>query len=286
MHSSVFVFKMLLLTIAIAAGFIVVERIWPATELPKVRAWWWRVAFVNAIQLGLVILAGHAWDRGLQGASILGLGSSLGPFLGGSIAYLVSTFIYYWWHRFRHDSRFFWRLCHQLHHSPRRIELLTSFYKHPVEILINSVLSALIVYTLFGLTLEGGAFYTFLTAVAEYFYHWNIRTPKKLGYFIQRPESHRIHHQYRRHTKNFADLPVWDMLFGTFENGREGKQTRCGFDDWREDRFEDILAFRDVHAKGAEQLSPLHLLPTCIGCKKKWACTEARQSAKTEGALN
>lgn len=273
---------MLVLLIAIAVGLIIVERLWPATDLPKVRAWWWRVGFVNLIQLGIIVLAGYSWDRWLARTSLLDLGSRMNVFAGAGIAYFVSTFIYYWWHRFRHHSRFFWRLCHQLHHSPRRIELLTSFYKHPVEIMINSILSALIVYTLFGLTVEGGAVYTFFTAVAEYFYHWNIRTPKKLGYLFQRPESHRIHHQYRYHTKNFADLPLWDLIFGTFQNGREASQTICGYDDWKEDRFEDMLAFRDVNARDVASVSPLHFLPTCIGCKKKWACTEARQESGKE----
>jgi len=271
---------MLALLIAIAAALIIVERIWPATELPKVRAWWWRVAFVNIIQLGIVILAGLTWDRWLQSTSIMNLGVTIHPILGASIAYFASTFIYYWWHRFRHESRFFWQLCHQLHHSPRRIELLTSFYKHPIEIMINSILSALIVYSFFGLSLTGGALYTFMVAVAEYFYHWNIRTPRKLGYIFQRPESHRIHHQYRYHTKNFADLPIWDMLFGTFQNGRSSEKTACGYDDWKEDRFEDMLAFRDVNAKNVPSVSPLHFLPTCIGCKKKWACTESRTKAQ------
>ena len=271
------------LMIAIAVGLIVIERIWPATDLPKVRGWWWRVACVNLVQLSFVVLAGITWDRWLQRVSLFHLGTTLPPLAGGIIAYLVSTFIYYWWHRWRHESQFFWRLCHQLHHSPRRIEVLTSFYKHPVEILLNSILSAAIVYALFGLSIQGGACYTFLTAVAEYFYHWNIRTPRKLGYIIQRPESHRIHHQYRHHTQNFADLPIWDIVFGTFRNAPPGSQTRCGYDDWREDRFEDILVFRDVNAKSARQISPLHFLPTCIGCKKKWACSESRERASREG---
>lgn len=125
-----------------------------------------------------------------------------------------------------------------------------------------------------------GAVYTFLTAVAEYFYHWNIRTPHWVGRLVQRPESHRVHHQYRHHTQNYADLPLWDALFGTYENPRHSP-ARCGYDDWREDRFDDMLAFRDVHAPGAETLSPLHLLPSCIGCKKRWACAEARGVLET-----
>ncbi|MBT8486884.1 MAG: sterol desaturase family protein [Phycisphaerales bacterium] len=267
--------------IAVAVGFIVVERLWPAMDLPKVRAWWPRVILVNLIQLGLVIVAGISWDRWLQSASLVRLQDHLSPIWSAAVAYLVSTFVYYWWHRIRHESRFFWRLCHQLHHSPRRIEIVTSFYKHPVEITLNSILSAAIVYTLLGCAVEAGAYYTLMTAVAEFFYHWNISTPRWLGFIVQRPESHRVHHQYHHHTNNFADLPIFDMMFGTFQNPH-GFEATCGYDDWREDRLEDMLAFRDVNTAKASETSPLHLLPTCIGCSKRWACTEARTRAADE----
>lgn len=269
---------LLALLVAIAAGMIAVERLWPAGELPRVRAWGWRVALVNAVQLGVVLLAGVTWERWFQGASLLRLRDHFGDAGQGAIAYLVSTLVYYWWHRVRHESRLFWRLCHQLHHSPARIEILTSFYKHPVEIMLNSMLSAAIVYPLLGCSVGAGAIYTFLTAIAEYFYHWNVRTPRWLGALVQRPESHRVHHQYRHHTQNFADLPVWDWLFGTLHNPR-APVPACGYDDWREDRFEDMLAFRDVHAPDAENRPPLLFLPTCIGCGKRWACTGAAAAA-------
>lgn len=271
------------ISVAVAIGLFIVERLWPAMELPRVRAWWPRVILINLIQLGLVVLAGFTWDRWLQHASLFHLRDHLNDFSSAAVAYLVSTFVYYWWHRLRHESRLFWLLCHQLHHSPRRIEIVTSFYKHPVEIIINSSLSAAIVYALLGCTVQAGAYYTIMTCLAEFFYHWNIDTPQWLGYIIQRPESHRVHHQYRHHTNNFADLPVFDMMFGTFRNPQRFEKT-CGYDDWREDRFEDILAFRDVNGKGKESISPLHFLPTCIGCSKRWACTESRQRAAEAAA--
>ena len=43
--------------LGVAAGCIAVERWWPAATLARVRAWWPRVALVNLIQLGIVILA-------------------------------------------------------------------------------------------------------------------------------------------------------------------------------------------------------------------------------------
>ncbi len=255
---------MLWILVLVAGLMVVIERLWPGQRLPTVRLWWLRIAFVNLAQLGIVILAGLSWDRWLSSASLLRLSDRLGDWPAAAIAYLVSTFVYYFWHRLRHESGLFWRLCHQLHHSPRRIEVLASFYKHPLEILINSVLSALVVYTLLGCSVTAAAIYTGLTAVAEYFYHWNLRTPRWVGWIIQRPESHRIHHRHQHHSQNYADLPLWDWLFGTLDNARTSPR-RCGFDPDREQRFGEMLAFRDVHRS---ELLP----PTCLGCRKRWAC--------------
>lgn len=199
------------------------------------------------------------------------LTEGIGTWQSVLVAYLVSTLIYYVWHRVRHESKWFWRLCHQLHHSPQRLETLASFYKHPVEIFFNSILSALIVYSLLGISIEAASIYTACTAIAEYFYHWNVRTPKWIGWIIQRPESHRVHHQYQHHSQNYADLPIWDWLFGTLHNPDHSSQ-RCGFEPESEQRFTEMLAFRDVHTS---------LPPTCFGCRKRWACQRSKQSSSS-----
>jgi sterol desaturase/sphingolipid hydroxylase (fatty acid hydroxylase superfamily) len=255
---------MVLMCIGVGALMILIERLWPARELPTVRGWWIRVVLVNVAQAGIVIAAGRTWDVWLRGASLLRISDRFGDLTSALIAYLVSCFVYYWWHRLRHQSQLFWRLCHQLHHSPRRIEIVTSFYKHPLEITLNSLLSSALVYPLLGCSVTAAAYYTVLTAVAEYFYHWNVRTPRWLGWIVQRPESHRVHHQHQRHTNNYADLPIFDWLFGTLENART--EVACGFDEQREQEFTRMLAFKDVHA------SAPGTSPACIGCHKRWVC--------------
>ena len=50
------------------------------------------------------------------------------------------------------------------------------------------------------------------------FQHWNVKTPRWLGYIIQRPESHGLHHELGVHARNYSDFPLWDMLMGTFVN--------------------------------------------------------------------
>lgn len=265
----------ILLIAGIAGLMVLIERLWPANALPRVQNWWARVIFTNAIQVAVVWLAGVTWDRHAAAHAWRGVLSGSPLWLQVTGAYLLITLVYYFWHRIRHESRFFWRLCHQLHHSPRRMEVLMALYKHPVEITLNSLLTSVLVYPIAGCSPAAAAMVTLITAVAEFFYHWNIRTPRWLGRIVQRPESHRVHHQRLHHTNNFADLPVWDMLFGTYQNPRESPK-ETGFDDWREDRFDDMLAFRNVNAVAAAEAPPLHLLPTCIGCSKRWACQESR----------
>jgi sterol desaturase/sphingolipid hydroxylase (fatty acid hydroxylase superfamily) len=97
-----------------------------------------------------------------------------------------------------------------------------------------------------GLSVEAGAIYTLCTALGEFFYHTNCRTPHFVGYVFQRPEMHRIHHEHARHRYNYGDFVWWDMLFDTWRNPGEWNG-RCGFDPEREERLPEMLCFRDVH---------------------------------------
>jgi len=202
---------------------------------------------INGVQLGVVLLAGITWERWLSGRSLLHLSSQLGPRQGGFVAYFVATFVFYWWHRARHENDMLWLGFHQLHHSAQRIEVITSFYKHPVEMVVNSLIGSVLVYSVLGLSLQAAAIYTFFTAVGEFIYHANVRTPRWLGYLFRRPEMHRIHHEYGRHRNNYGDFAIWDMLFGTYENPPTFSKS-CGFDDEKEQRLGSMLAFQDVHA--------------------------------------
>ncbi|MEL6181489.1 MAG: sterol desaturase family protein [Myxococcota bacterium] len=237
------------LIFGIGAAFIALERLRPGWELPSVPGWARRAVLLNGCQLAMVFVAGWTWDRWLTSASLLGLDGQLPNWLGGLLGYLVSTFVYYWWHRARHRSDWLWRIFHQVHHSPSRIEVVTAFYKHPMEILANGLLTSLIVYGLLGLSVEAAAWNTLFSAVAEFFYHINVRTPRWVGYIIQRPEMHHIHHARGQHSGNFGDLPIWDILFGTFINP-ETFDGECGFDGGKEQRLREMLLFRDVNRNG------------------------------------
>lgn len=228
----------------IGLAMFAVELLAPARKWPEVTGWWARAVFFNLIQVGAVYFAGVAWDGWMVQNRPWSL-AHLHPVAGGFLGYFVLTFVYYWWHRARHSSQFLWNFFHQFHHSPRRLEVITAFYKSPIEIVTNALISSFIVYILVGLSPEAAAYATLLSGLGEFFYHWNVSTPHWVGYFIQRPESHCVHHQRDLHRFNYGDLPIWDMLFGTFYNPRKWEE-ECGFEEDQELQIMPMLLGKDV----------------------------------------
>jgi sterol desaturase/sphingolipid hydroxylase (fatty acid hydroxylase superfamily) len=239
-------YELLALALLIFITCFVIERAFPGWCLPRVATWPSRVLIINLAQLGIILLAGLTWEKWLNGRSLFHLRESLSTWSSGAIAYFIATLVFYWWHRARHESNVLWRMFHQIHHSPQRIEVITSFYKHPIEMAVNSILGSILVYVVLGLTPEATATYTFFTAIGEFFYHSNIQTPLWIGYFFQRPEMHRVHHEYGRHKFNYGDIVWWDMLFGTYRNPALF-ESHCGFDDEKEQKLATMLAWDDVH---------------------------------------
>jgi sterol desaturase/sphingolipid hydroxylase (fatty acid hydroxylase superfamily) len=238
---------MIQITIIVAAtfAFFILERVLPGRELPESRGWYVRAAFLNMCQLGIIVLAGEGWNKWLQRWSVFHL-AGLPPLLQGAICWFVGTFVFYWWHRARHDFDVLWRICHQVHHSPARIEILTAFYKHPVEIVADSILASALTFSLLGGSPAGAAWFNVFAVMGEYFYHSNLRTPRWVGYFLQRPEHHSIHHQCDLHKFNYGDITWWDRMFGTFREA-EGFAERCGFPEDHETKLGKMLAFQDCY---------------------------------------
>jgi len=56
---------------------------------------------------------------------------------------------------------------------------------------------------------------------------------------------HRVHHQRGRHCANYSDLPIWDLLFGTFNNPKFAPSL-TGFPDHNELRVKDLLFGKKV----------------------------------------
>ena len=228
----------------LAIGVFALERLRPARKLPPSKNWYVRATCFNLFQLSLVWIAGVSWIRWFQGVPLLHLTGNIPPILQGFLFWLLGTFVFYWWHRLRHLD-WWWRIFHQIHHSPTRIEMLTSFYKHPLEITANSIIISAIVYGVFGASVEVGAWYNVFAVTGEFFYHMNVRTPHWIGYFLQRPEHHSIHHERGVHEYNFGDITLWDRLFGTFKDTNTFAAD-AGFAENKEEKVSTMLKFKDV----------------------------------------
>ena len=233
-----------ILICAITLSFLILERVLPGRELPESPGWYGRAAVLNAGQLGIVVLAGLGWNHWFQGHSVFRHSQFVSPWLEGFIGWFIATFVFYWWHRARHDVNFLWRVCHQIHHSPSRIETLTAFYKHPIEVAADAVIASALLFLVLGASTEGAAWCTVFATFGEYFYHSNLRTPHWVGYFLQRPEHHSIHHQLDVHKFNYGDITWWDRMFGTFKETDEFA-ARCGFPEMHERELGRMLLFHD-----------------------------------------
>ena len=228
-------------------ALLATARLWPARRFPARRGWpWVGVAFLLLIgTAGAVIplllpldwLEAHRWMDGT------GLGIA-----GGTVAgYFVLSGLAYAYHRMTHNVGFFWRGFHQLHHSPQRVDIPGSVLFHPLEMAIQVLLQLFVTVVVLGLDPLAAALVGYVAAFYGMFQHWNVRTPIWLGYLIQRPEAHCVHHRKGLHYYNYGDLPLWDILFGTFRNPREFNG-ECGFEDPGDRRVGAMLAFADVNA--------------------------------------
>jgi sterol desaturase/sphingolipid hydroxylase (fatty acid hydroxylase superfamily) len=232
-------------TFVATVAFLILERAFPGRELPHSKGWYVRALFVNLSQLVITLFTAKRWQSLFGHFSIFHLAVLHRPLVEGFIAWFVGTFFFYWWHRLRHANGF-WLIFHQVHHSPSRIELATSFYKHPIEILSDALLSALVIYPLLGCSMLGAFWYNFFAGTGEYFYHANVRTPAWLRLWIQTPELHSIHHAFNVHAHNYSDIPLWDRLFGTYKDTTVFAK-RCGFPRGAEEKLLPMLSFKDVY---------------------------------------
>ena len=68
---------------------------------------------------------------------------------------------------------------------------------------------------------------------------------KGIGYLVQRPEMHSVHHARGVHAYNYGNLALWDLVFGTYRNPRE-LVAQAGFWDGASHKLVPMLLGRDV----------------------------------------
>ena len=248
-----------LAVIAIFAAFALWEAIAPGRPLPRVRGW---QALGIAAFIAYVMVSTYLpllWTGHLAAWQLFDL-TPLGTWAGAAVGLLVYEAVAYAWHRSMHGADWLWRGVHQMHHSSERLDSFSAFWFSPLDMAGWTAASSLALTLLVGITAEAATVVLLAVTLLAIFQHTNVRTPQWLGYFVQRPESHSYHHARGHHTGNFADLPVFDIVFGTFFNPR-GFAPATGFYEGASARVADMLLWRDVSSPRADETAAEALRP-------------------------
>jgi sterol desaturase/sphingolipid hydroxylase (fatty acid hydroxylase superfamily) len=233
-----------LIILAMYALVIIWEAVFPARVLPAVPWWKTRALSVFVVYFFLASYLPLITEPFLVPYQLLDL-SSIGVIGGAIIAIVLFEAGIYYWHRAMHSNIVLWRVFHQMHHSAERVDTFGTFYFSPMDTIGFSLVGSISVGLIIGVSPQSVTIFLLFTTFLAIFQHANICTPQWLGYFIQRPESHGVHHARNVHFKNYSDLPVFDIMFGTFENPKV-REHEAGFYDGASARILDMLMFKDV----------------------------------------
>jgi sterol desaturase/sphingolipid hydroxylase (fatty acid hydroxylase superfamily) len=225
------------------AALIALDFVRPARAFPRVPGWRLKGIVFFVLSVGLSLVAPLLWDDWL-GAHRLIDATGLGTIGGALVGFLAVQLASYWWHRALHAFPFLFRF-HQMHHSAERVDIFGAFLFHPVDVLGFTFMTGFALVMVVGVNAEAALLASSATTLIAFAQHANVRTPRWLGYIVQRPENHALHHQRGLHAYNYGDIALFDILFGTFRNPAtwEGE---AGFHNGASTRIGAMLLGRDV----------------------------------------
>jgi sterol desaturase/sphingolipid hydroxylase (fatty acid hydroxylase superfamily) len=230
--------------LAMYAILIIWEAVFPARKLPYVKYWKIKgiLFFFGFFYLSTYLPLWYAeW---LPTSQLIDL-SAANPVLAGIVGVLIYELGMYAWHRSMHKSNWLWKVFHQMHHSAERLDTYGAFYFSPFDMIGFTLLGTVCFSFIAGVPPQAITMILLITNFFSIFQHANIKTPTWIGYIVQRPESHAVHHAKGVHAYNYSDLPLFDMLFGTFRNP-EKYVAETGFYHGASERVTDMLLFKDV----------------------------------------
>lgn len=234
-----------LILLAIYGALITIEFIMPNSPLKKIEGWFVKSTLVFVVYFYLSTYLPLIWDKYLLPYQLFNL-QEMNPFVSTAIALAVFELLIYIWHRTMHRNEFLWRTFHQMHHSAERLDTFGTFYFSPLDMIGFTFIGSLTLSVFVGLSPEAVSWFLYINMFLVIFQHANIKTPQWLGYIIQRPESHSVHHQKGVHAFNYSDLPIFDIIFGTFKNPKYFSK-EVGFYDGASHKLKDILLFKNIN---------------------------------------
>lgn len=203
--------------LALYAGLMLLEALAPARKLPYIKGWIPRAMLTFIVYFYLATYLPLIWDQYLVEYQLFNI-ESMNIYASILISLLVFEFLIYVWHRTMHQTNWIWRSFHQMHHSVERVDTFGAFYFSPLDMIGFTLVGSLSLALIVGVSPQAATYFLFISMFLVIFQHTNIKTPQWLGYIVQRPESHSVHHQKGVHAHNYSDLPIFDILFGTFKN--------------------------------------------------------------------
>lgn len=133
------------------------------------------------------------------------------------VLFLVTDFIWYWYHRFGHEVNLGWAV-HIVHHQSEDFNYTVSARITIFQSIVRCLFWSLL--PLIGFPATMITFFLLIHGAYPFFTHTQLIG--KLGfleYFLVTPSHHRVHHSSNEKylDKNYGDiLIIWDKLFGTF----------------------------------------------------------------------
>lgn len=230
--------------LALYAALMLLEALLPGRPLPRIKGWVFRGLASFAVYFYLSSYLPLLWDDTLSQYRLFNL-DQLNVFAAALIGVVVYEGLVYAWHRLMHSSDLLFRTFHQMHHSAERLDTYGAFWFSPLDMIGFTFLGSLSLSLIVGLPPAAVTCFLFATMFLGIFQHSNIRTPRWLGYIVQRPESHSLHHGRGVHRWNYSDLPLFDILFGTFRNPKDFVQA-TGYYDGASARIAEMLLWKDV----------------------------------------
>lgn len=171
------------------------------------------ISFLYFSQLAIVLLL-------KTNLEYLGI-SSIPLWLRLFLAYVLTYFTYYCFHRFQHNNALLWK-THKLHHSTEKIWSLSGRRGSFINVLLNSFVS--LWFAIFAISPEVMFVVAIHLSFHSYWQHLNVKGQKWMK-FIEwiyvTPRYHNIHHlsQQELQCKNLAMyFTCFDRFFGTYVN--------------------------------------------------------------------
>lgn len=240
-----------IIVISIFLILLIAEELFPGRPLPKIKHWKIKGILAFVIYFYLSTYLPMIWNDTLSQYQLFDM-SFLGD-LGGAIVVLwIYELGVYIWHISMHKSDILWRIFHQMHHSAERVDTYGAFFFSPMDMIGFTFLTSLALVVVGGFTVQATIYAIYGATFLSVIQHANIKTPQWMGYIFQRPESHSIHHAKGVHAFNYSDLPLFDIILGTFNNPKDFAN-ETGFYKGASSRICDMLLFKDINKDDVNQ---------------------------------